>query len=255
MTSVISSEISTKSMTVPQSTPVLNEVSAAVHGERLYPLRSSRIYWHLTCLRKQMEQVIETFVAGRDRAKLVDYGCGNMPYRALFQPLIQQYIGVDLPGNDMADVIADDPNRTPLEDESADLVLSSQVFEHVADPPRYLQEAHRLLKADGLLILSTHGSWPYHPDPHDFWRWTSEGLKKTISKAGFEIVYFRGIMGPASSAIQLWQDAVYRRVRGFFRKPFARFMQFLIRKADRACNDEARDRDASVYMVVAKRLG
>ena len=243
------------SSTSDQLAPIVNHVSATVRGERLYPSRSSRIYWHLTCLRMQMEQVIETYVSSQSGASLVDYGCGNMPYRSLFQPLVSKYTGIDLPGNVMADVIAEDPNRTPLDAQSVDILLSSQVLEHVADPPRYLQEAQRLLKPEGILILSTHGSWPYHPDPHDFWRWTSEGLKKTITEAGFEIVHFRGVMGPASSALQLWQDAVYFRMRGFFRKPFTRFLQFLIRKADRACADEARDRDASVYVVVAKKIG
>lgn len=231
-----------------------NHVSAAARGERLYPRRSSRIWWHLTGLRQRMEEVTARYVTGRKGSVLVDYGCGNMPYRPLLAPHVERYVGVDLPGNDAADLFMPAPDCIPLEAGAADVVLSSQVLEHVADPAAYLAEAHRVLRDEGLLILSTHGIWQYHPDPCDYWRWTSAGLRKTVEDAGFRVVYFRGIMGPASAALQHWQDAVWRSLRGFFRKPFAAVMQVFIRLADRACPDAARDADAGTYVVVAEKI-
>ena len=205
-------------------------------------------------MRRRFDEIIQRFVAGHDVDHLVDFGCGNMPYRPLFEPHVERYIGVDLVGNEMADVTVPVSNQIPLETATAQIVLSSQVLEHVSDTFAYLSEAHRVLQQDGILILSTHGSWPYHPDPADYWRWTSAGLRQTLTATGFSVEYFGGVLGPAATALQLWQDAVYWKVRGFFRPAFVLQMQALIQYADRISNDAARDEDAAVFVTVARKL-
>jgi hypothetical protein len=37
------------------------------------------------------------------------------------------------------------------------------------------------------LLLSTHGVWAIHPDPHDYWRWTEEGLCNLVESQGFDV--------------------------------------------------------------------
>jgi len=230
------------------------EFKTGPRGERLHPSPSSGIYWPLTCLRKEVESVIEEFLSDQGNGSLIDYGCGNMPYRALFEARIGSYIGFDFPGNDRADRQISDRGLLPLEDSQADFVLSTQVLEHVRDPNCYLSECRRVLKEGGLLILSTHGVWRYHPDPCDYWRWTSQGLREVITEAGFEIIRFRGIMGPGATALQLWQDSVLRRLHWRLQGPFAAVMQCLIMLADRGCTEAARDADACVYMTVSRRI-
>ena len=148
-------------------------------GERLYPSRSARAYWHLVSLRCEIEAVIAEYIASQGHSLLVDYGCGNMPYRPLLEPHLRSYLGCDLPGNDLADCIVESPPTLPLESDSANIVLSSQVLEHVPGPSECLAEAFRVLKPRGYLVLSTHGVWKYHPDPIDYWRWTSADLAVT----------------------------------------------------------------------------
>ena len=184
---------------------------------------------------------------------MIDYGCGEMPYRPLFQPHVERYTGCDLPDNSRADLHLDDGYRLPIEDGGADVVLSSQVLEHVPNPGAYLAECGRVLADEGLLILTTHGVWRYHPHPRDLWRWTAEGLRDVIEESGFAVLRFGGILGPASTGLQLWQDAALPRVPRWLKKPFTRIMQSWIRWADLACADSVRNADASVYVVVAKR--
>jgi len=200
-----------------------------------------------------MERVIDQYVRRRKDVRLIDYGCGEMPYRPLFQPHVERYTGCDLSDNARADVHLKDGRWLPAEDDEADVVLSSQVLEHVPNPGAYLAECGRVLADEGLLILTTHGVWRYHPHPRDLWRWTAEGLRNVIQQSGFEVLRFRGILGPASTGLQLWQDAALPRVHRWFKKPFTRIMQSWIRRADLACADPVRDADASVYFVVAKR--
>jgi len=79
---------------------------------------------------------------------------------------------------------------------SIDRVVSFQVLEHVWDLDWYLSESLRVLKPDGTLWLTTHGTWPYHPHPTDFRRWTSQGLKRELESRGFEMISMKGLVGP-----------------------------------------------------------
>ncbi|HLX36364.1 MAG TPA: class I SAM-dependent methyltransferase, partial [Candidatus Binataceae bacterium] len=58
-------------------------------------------------------------------------------------------------------VIADDITRSKLDANSFDLVLCSEVIEHIPDWPKAMAEMYRLLKSGGRLILST--PQPYSP--------------------------------------------------------------------------------------------
>ena len=224
--------------------------AAANRGDRLNPLPNSRNYWLLSRMRDCYVGLIEKYLAGRSTKRVIDYGCGNMPYRPLFSDA--EYLGADFPGNELAEIMLEASGRISVDDAAADVVISSQVLEHVADVPAYLAECRRVLRSDGLLLLSTHGVWKYHPDPCDFWRWTCDGLRKTIEEGEFEVLEMHGILGPEATALQLLQDAASARVSKSWRKHYFRYMQWRIRRADQRCTPEARSRDACVYVVVAK---
>jgi len=220
---------------------------------RLNPSRFDSDYYHLLLLRQGIQTVIRKHLAG-GVAVLVDLGCGKMPYRSLFEPHVGRYIGVDLPGSPGADAFADTAtSRSSLVEKSADFVISTQVLEHVPDPASYLREAHRLLADDGKLMLSTHGLWAYHPVPTDFWRWTSSGLKKQVEDAGFEIIEFEGQMGAAAAGVQLFQDSVHHKMYNWTKKPFFLIMQTWVMFVDWFYTRSARIKDASVYMLVARK--
>ncbi len=79
--------------------------------------------------------------------------------------------------------------KLPVADGSADWVVSFQVLEHVKHLPVFFAECRRVLKPGGTMLLSTHGTWTYHPDPMkshgDYWRWTEEGLRVVFESEGF----------------------------------------------------------------------
>ncbi len=228
---------------------------AQYRGERLYPRRGTRSFWVLTQLREQYSQIAEEYLAElpSDGTRLVDFGAGNSPYYPLFAPYVSEYLRCDLPGNPMADCFLEGPDLLPLTEGSANVVLSSQVLEHSVNPTLYLAECARVLAEDGLLLLSTHGVWRYHPDPIDLWRWTSDGLRRIVEQAGFEVLRFRGVLGPAAYALQIWQDATLPRLHWRLRPLFSRIMESWIQRSDRRCPPEIRDADASVFMVVGRK--
>ncbi|MBC8039389.1 MAG: class I SAM-dependent methyltransferase [Opitutaceae bacterium] len=114
---------------------------------------------------------------------LLDYGAGNSPYRSLFaRANYRRADCIEYPG---LDYFTDEAGRVPERSESFDLILSTQVAEHLSDPVCYLAEAFRLLRPGGRLILTTHGVWEDHGAPYDFQRWTAAGLARDLAKAGF----------------------------------------------------------------------
>lgn len=220
---------------------------------RLNPSLFSTRYLHLRELKKHTLQLLDKYNPKGTGSLLLDFGCGDMPYREVIGPRVGRYLGVDLEMNPRAEHHIDFDSKTTLPDEYADIILSNQVLEHVDTPQGYLQEARRLMKPDAVMILSTHGYWFYHPTPNDYWRWTSAGLRKTIEAEGFEIVEFKGVMGLISSGLQLFQDGVANKLPGALKSGWALVMQTIIRGADKLNSQAQKDRDASLYMIVARK--
>lgn len=123
--------------------------------------------------------------------RLLDIGCGTKPYRSLFA-FVSEYVGLELdtPAN-RCDKKADlfyAGDSFPLADAGFDVVLCNQVLEHVFQPDVFIREIHRVLRSDGLLILTVPCIWPEHEQPHDCLRYTSFGIRDRLVRAGFSIV-------------------------------------------------------------------
>jgi len=222
-------------------------------NDRLNPTIFHTRYVHLTQLRDATIKTINELTASDKNLLLADFGCGDMPYRSVIEPKVGKYLSIDLEMNPKAEHHIGFDSKTTLPDNYADIVLSNQVLEHVDTPSGYLQEAYRILKPGGTIILTTHGYWFYHPTPNDYWRWTSAGLRKTVEAEGFIIKSFFGIMGLAASGLQLLQDAIGVKLPKFLLPPFALVMQGMISLFNKINSQEQRNRDASLYIVIAQK--
>lgn len=116
---------------------------------------------------------------------ILDYGSGGSPYRNLYPKA--DYRRADFVTTESLDYVLDADGRVAERDGLFDIILSTQVAEHVRDPRLYFRESLRLLKSGGRFICTTHGTYPDHGCPHDFQRWTVDGLARDIREAGFEV--------------------------------------------------------------------
>jgi len=88
-------------------------------------------------------------------------------------------VGLDIRPGPSVDVVGDAHNL-PLEDESFDRVLCTEVLEHLHTPQKAIDEMYRVLKPGGELILTTRFIAPIHDSPGDYFRFTKYGLKHLL---------------------------------------------------------------------------
>jgi SAM-dependent methyltransferase len=148
------------------------------------------------------------------RYRLLDVGCGSKPYLPYFEPYASEYVGVDI-RNPAAD-LEGSVEALPVGDETFDLVLCTQVLEHVGDPGQAIRELHRVTSPGGRVLASTHGVQVYHPSPDDYWRWTHAGLERLFQQsAGWASVSVTPVGGAATCLAAMsavYADLLFRKV-------------------------------------------
>jgi SAM-dependent methyltransferase len=110
------------------------------------------------------------------------------------RPLIErftypkEYIGVDMSLGKYVDIVL--PAEKLVEyfgEETFDVVISTELLEHVEDWRLVITNIKRVLKRGGYLYITTRSyGFPYHGYPHDYWRYEIEDMYKLFSD--FEIL-------------------------------------------------------------------
>jgi SAM-dependent methyltransferase len=179
-----------------------------------------------------MRRCISTYVPHDKRLTVVDFGSRTsrrrskqqMLHRSLLSSHDCELVGVDVVDGPNVDVVMKKPYRLPMKSNSVDLVLSGQVFEHVPFFWASMLEIARVLKPDGLFLMTV----PSRGHPHtavDCWRYYPDGLYAMAAFAGLEIQYAHTDFPPRDEGPRhrysliddvdhYWGDTV-----GVFRKP------------------------------------
>lgn len=76
----------------------------------------------------------------------------------------------------------------PVDSETADVVVSTNVMEHVRKPWVWIKELARICKPGGYVITINPVSWPYHEYPIDCWRAYPEGMKALYEEVNLEVI-------------------------------------------------------------------
>ncbi len=152
-------------------------------AERRSPPVSSATWLVRSHLAEWLQREAAAAHAARGRLRVLDVGCGAKPYYPYFAGYAETYVGVDVVENPAAELLGG-VEDLPVEDGSFDVVLCTQVLEHCDDPARAVAELRRVTAPGGRVLASTHGVQVYHPSPHDYWRWTHEGLRRLFAENG-----------------------------------------------------------------------
>ena len=125
-------------------------------------------------------------------SRVLDVGAGTGRYRAFFAHcdyyahdfaqtpvLAGQYTPLDYES---------DITNIPVPDGSFDIVLCTEVLEHIPEPIKAIYEMARILKQDGQLLLTAPLSSFLHQEPFHFYGgYTPHWYQKFLSEAGLQV--------------------------------------------------------------------
>lgn len=123
--------------------------------------------------------------------KTLNLGAGSGKYREIIKEKATEYIAFDMAPGKNVDVVGDALNLS-FDAETFDTVVSTQVLEHVEKPWIMVKEIGRVLKVNGICILTAPFLTPYHADPHDYFRYTTEGMRSLFENENFEVIECAG---------------------------------------------------------------
>lgn len=129
--------------------------------------------------------LMRRYVSGR----LIDLGCGSMPYKSLIADRVNAYDSLDAyPHSSELTYVGDIQNMSMIAAETYDSAICLEVLEHVPDPFRAAAEILRILKPGGILVLSVPHLSRLHGEPHDYYRFTRYGVRRLLEKSGFTVL-------------------------------------------------------------------
>ena len=132
--------------------------------------------------------LIKEYVKG----KMIDLGCGDVPFKREIENLVSCYDTLDLfPRRTDLTYVSDIQNMPVVPSNSYDSAICLEVLEHTADPFRAVGEIYRILAPQGVLVISVPHLSRLHDLPHDYFRYTSFGLRSMLERAGFGVLCVR----------------------------------------------------------------
>lgn len=139
-------------------------------------------------LGRAYEPVIRRYASGR----LVDLGCGNVPYYGWYRDQVSEAVCVDwehtVRGTSHLDHVADLNGPLDfLESNSFDTVLCTDVLEHIHAPEVLFSEMVRMTRPGGHIIVAVPFLYWIHEAPHDHHRYTEHKLRHWCKEHQLEV--------------------------------------------------------------------
>jgi SAM-dependent methyltransferase len=148
-------------------------------------------------LRSEIMSLVDTFSYSAGSRRALDVGCGGQPFRRMFESRGYEYVSTDAQDPlGIVDYVAEiDGNLPPplLERGPFDLVLCTEVLEHVADWKKAFANLATLLGPGGHLVVTCPFFYVLHETPYDFWRPTPFALRSFATCAGLMEVEVRTV--------------------------------------------------------------
>lgn len=161
--------------------------------------------------------------------KVLDFGCGEQPFRKTIESKNCIYHSYDLQQNSKSSVGF--LKTGDIKNEYYDLIILSDVVEHCYDFHSLLKTIFKKLKKNGILVATTPFLYREHEQPHDYWRMTSFCIDETYSEFG--TIISRKKIGNAADVARIVVN------EGIISKTFfARLLKFIILKLARFINSD-----------------
>ena len=99
-----------------------------------------------------------------------------------------EYTGLDFRDGPNVDVVSNSWSM-PFDDQSFEVIVSTEMLEHDEFPAATFKEIKRLLKPKGVVILTARGpGYPEHEYPSDFNRFAPQDFRDWLTHLGMEVL-------------------------------------------------------------------
>jgi len=138
---------------------------------------------------------IERYLLEKSIAKHAHYLCGRIldvgssgksRYFNLFKN-ITDYVSLDYNPDFKPDIISDAQFMPMVPDSSFDNIFCGHVLDDLPHPEKAVKEFHRILKKEGILMITVLGL-NIGAEDLNYWRFTPNGIKLLLTENGFEIL-------------------------------------------------------------------
>lgn len=135
--------------------------------------------------------------------QIIDIGAGDAPYKKLFTTCSKyittntkrHYVQENLKDVEHStDIWIEDGSSIPVDSASFDSVICLQVLSVIANPDAFFKEVSRILKKDGVFLLTTDFLYPKWSE-EDVMRHTDTNLRILAKNNGFEIMSIESFGG------------------------------------------------------------
>lgn len=131
---------------------------------------------------------------------IIDIGAGSKPaaYYDFFTGIPSQVIPTDIKKTGEVHTRLDlECDQLPAPDNAYDMVCAFNILEHIFNFNFVCSEMYRVLKPQGELVGFVPFMVNYHPDPHDYFRYTEEALYRIFHEHHFKDIVITPIGGSA----------------------------------------------------------
>ena len=149
----------------------------------------------------RMEWFVETFLNDKNYYNVLDVGSYNVngSYKELFEEEKFSYIGLDMEQGPNVDIV---PKSTyewsEIEDDTYDVVISGQAFEHIEFFWLTMEEIVRVTKKGGLICIIAPNGFEEHRYPVDCWRF-NDGMIALARYCKLELIHAHTNAAPDTS--------------------------------------------------------
>lgn len=147
-----------------------------------------------------------------EKMRVLDVGSlgVNGTYREIFSDRDKFiYTGLDVNPGPNVDYVPNNPYEWPdLDDESFDVIVSGQAFEHIEFPWLIIREMGRKLRRNGLICIVAPSRGPEHKYPVDCWRYYPDGFRALAKWAALTVLDTKTFWGKSgfSDGSDQWGD-------------------------------------------------
>jgi SAM-dependent methyltransferase len=172
-------------------------------GERTVPGLPEENYWF-----RRHEVVYQRLLDRCDGGDVLEAGCGEGYGADLIAGVARRVVGLDYDESAVAHVLARYPRveilhgnlaELPLPDADVDVVVNFQVIEHLWDQGQFAAECLRVLRPNGVLLMSTPNRITFSPgrdtpiNPFHTRELNADELTELLTDAGFVVESMLGV--------------------------------------------------------------